>query len=387
MSNSPLHIAHFVHSFATGGLENGIVNLINMLPAAEYKHTIICITNHDKEFFSRITSGNVQIIDLNKPPGKGIAWLVSCWKLLRKLRPDVCHTRNLSALEAQIPAFLSGVSYRIHGEHGWDISDIGGISRKNQVIRTLLKPLVNEYVALSLESVGYLRNKIQVKNEKINHICNGVDVNKFTTERGCLILPKDFSDSSSLIFGTVGRLAEVKNQTFLLRAFLQFWKNNADIQQNLKLVIVGDGVLLDSLKAMLVGSDAESAVWFAGRRDDVADLMKQFDVFVLPSLAEGISNTLLEAMATGLPIIATNVGGNEELILPAHKLSNIVDVNNVNQLVNAMSLYLNEQAKKENEVVREHCVENFSLETMVSKYHGLYQKKKLNKHKLVRNHK
>lgn len=376
---SSIHIAHVVYSFATGGLENGVVNLINRLPRDKYRHTVVCVTDHDAAFFSRITAGNTSIVNLNKPPGKGLGWLLACWKLFFRIKPDICHTRNLSALEAQIAAFMSGVSYRIHGEHGWDITDIGGVSRKNQMFRKILKPLVNEYVALSLESVEYLQSKIKVKREKINHICNGVDVNKFTTDNHSSVLPQGFSDSSSIIFGTVGRLAEVKNQTFLLEAFLQLWKNNAHVQTKLKLVIVGEGVLLDKLKTMLIGSGAINSVWFAGRRSDVADVMKQLDVFVLPSLAEGISNTLLEAMATGLPIIATNVGGNEELMLPAHKLSHIVAVNNVDELTKAMSLYINEQLKKESEVVRKHCIENFSLETMVNKYHDLYQNNKLKK--------
>lgn len=370
----PIHVVHVVYSFSTGGLENGVVNLINRLPKEQYKHTIVCVTGHDEMFFSRITTGNTKIVNLNKPPGKGLGWLVTCWQIFRKIKPDICHTRNLGTVEAQIAAFMSGVSYRIHGEHGWDISDIGGVSRKNQFIRIFLRPLISEYVALSLESVDYLQHKIKVKSRKINHICNGVDVNKFTPGRNYSLLPKGFSNSDSVVFGTVGRLAEVKNQSFLLQAFLQLWQNNADLQGKLKLVIIGDGILLAKLKAMLVGSGAEHAVWFSGQRSDIADLMKQLDVFVLPSLAEGISNTLLEAMATGLPIIATRVGGNEELIMPAHKQSHLVEVNCVDKLTNAMSLYVNGQASKESELVRGHCVGNFSLATMVNKYHKLYQK-------------
>jgi len=142
------HIAHVVHSFAVGGLENGVVNLINQLPLEHYRHTIICVTDHDPEFFARIKTNNVQIIDLYKPQGKGVVWLYKCWKLLRELKPDICHSRNLNALEAQLPAFFAGVPVRIHGEHGWDVNDLGGCNLKYQKLRRVLKLLIPQYIAL-----------------------------------------------------------------------------------------------------------------------------------------------------------------------------------------------------------------------------------------------
>jgi sugar transferase (PEP-CTERM/EpsH1 system associated) len=373
----PIHIAHVVYSFATGGLENGVVNIINRLPEHEYIHSIICITDHDKEFFNRITVANVEIYDLDKPAGKGISWLFKCWRLLKKLKPDICHSRNLNALEAQLAAFLAGVSTRTHGEHGWDVSDLGGSNVKYQKLRKFFRPFIHQYIALSLEAKNYLLEKIGVQESKINHICNGVDVSKFKPNKNRSLLPRDFTDDDSLIFGTVGRLAEVKNQTFLVSSFLELWQQIPEKQNNLKLVIIGDGVLMPKLKTMVAAADANRAVWFAGRRDNVSELMNQFDVFVLPSLAEGISNTLLEAMASGLPYIATDVGGNADLVLPQHKNSHIVEVNNNKQLISAMQIYVDSPDKllKEIEQVRSHCVENFSLAGMVEKYHQFYQKK------------
>lgn len=101
VSSKPAHIVHIVYAFSTGGLENGVVNIINRLPEEYYRHTIVCVTGHDDDFFARITRKNVDIVDLNKPAGNGVAWLYHCWKLLRKLKPDICHSRNLSAYSAQ----------------------------------------------------------------------------------------------------------------------------------------------------------------------------------------------------------------------------------------------------------------------------------------------
>jgi len=377
LSNKPTHIVHIVYAFATGGLENGVVNIINRLPEEKYRHTIVCVTGHDKNFFSRIINKNTEVIDLEKPAGKGIAWLFDCWKLLRKLKPDICHSRNLSALEAQLSAFLAGVPYRIHGEHGWDVNDLGGSNKKYQLLRRLFKPFIHQYVALSREAVNYLTAKIKVQPDNINHICNGVDVDKFKPSKNRGLLPEKFAENDSLIFGTVGRLAQVKNQTLLVSAFISLWKQQSKIQDKLRLVIIGDGVLLPQLKKMVASAGVEHAVWFAGRRDDVAQLMQQIDVFVLPSLAEGISNTLLEAMASGLPYIATNVGGNADLILPHHAKTHIVNVNEEKQLVNAMVQYIDnpKELVKDSELVRSHCHKNFSLAGMVHNYHQLYQKK------------
>ncbi|MCW8834182.1 MAG: glycosyltransferase, partial [Colwellia sp.] len=220
-------------------------------------------------------------------------------------------------------------------------------------------------------------DKIHVKQQKIHHICNGVDIDKFSPNKNRELLPEGFACGDSLIFGTVGRLAQVKNQTLLVAAFLSLWQQEAQLQDKLRLVIIGDGILLPQLKDMVASAGAERAVWFAGRRDNVAQLMQQLDVFVLPSLAEGISNTLLEAMATGLPYIATNVGGNADLVLPQHAHSHIVDVNDEKQLVRAMSQYVNAKAQlvEDSELVRSHCQKNFSLAVMVNNYHQLYQKK------------
>lgn len=371
-----IHIAHVVYSFATGGLENGVVNLINRLPSDEYHHSIICITDHDVEFFQRITNDNVDIFDLNKPSGKNPWWLVKCWQLLRSIRPDICHSRNLNALEAQLPAWLAGVKCRIHGEHGWDVSDLGGSNVKYQNIRKLFKPFVQQYIGLSSESIDYLIHKIGVATTKVNHICNGVDVDKFTQNVEAANLPESFLGNDKVIFGTVGRLADVKNQDYLLTAFITLWRNNPQFQHKMRLIIVGEGGLRGRLTQMINDEQLDDVVWLAGLRKDIPQLMSAMSVFVLPSLAEGISNTLLEAMASGLPVIATRVGGNPDLIMPQHQQSHLVPVNQPEKLAEAMLHYLDspEQLAHDSELARQHCLNHFSIATMVESYHQLYQK-------------
>jgi len=96
--HSPPLVAHVIYALTTGGLENGLVNIINRSPAGRYRHVIICITGAD-EFAQRITAGGVEVIELNKREGHDLGFYWRLWRLFRKLRPDIIHSRNLAALE------------------------------------------------------------------------------------------------------------------------------------------------------------------------------------------------------------------------------------------------------------------------------------------------
>ena len=372
------HIAHVLYSFATGGLENGVVNIINRLPKGKYRHSIICVSDYDEQFYQRITVEDVAIYKLNKKPGKGAKWLLDCWHLLKALKPDVVHTRNLSAIEAQLPAFFSHARLRIHGEHGWDTNDIGGINKKYQWVRRFFKPLIHQYIGLSLEACSYLKDTIGVNSARINHICNGVDVEKFTPGGDATVLPSQFNEADNIIFGTVGRFAEVKNQLFLVDGFIALCNKFPEEKHKFRLALVGDGSLRVALENKVAKAGLEEQVWFTGLRSDIPQLLNNFDVFVLPSLAEGISNTILESMASGVPVIATHVGGNKELLPPEMAESHLVEVNNIEQLTNAMAQYINNNEKLTHNkaIARAHCVEKFSIEHMVNQYHLVYQRKK-----------
>ena len=112
------------------------------------------------------------------------------------------------------------------------------------------------------------------------------------------------------VIGTVGRLDPIKDQATLVAAFSRLVARH----DSLRLLLVGDGPCRRSLEEQVARLELDDRVTFLGRRDDVSELLRAMDVFVLPSLAEGASNTILEAMATGVPVVATRVGGNPELI-------------------------------------------------------------------------
>lgn len=311
----PPKIVHIIYSLGTGGLENGLVNIINRSPPERYRHVIVCLTDAT-DFAKRITAPNVEVIQLHKKPGHDWGLYFRLLKVLFSLSPDIVHTRNLTSLEMQaLTLLLPGVK-RVHGEHGRDVNDLDGTNKKYNYLRKFLRFFIHRYITVSKDLECWLKETINVPEPKVRQIYNGVDSEKFHPNQLLReqVTPGGFLPGNSIVIGTVGRIAEVKNQKLLVDGVKRLVEIRPELKESLRLVLVGDGPLYDSLQAYISEIGISDLVWMAGDRDDIPHLMQLMDIFVLPSLAEGISNTVLEAMATGLPIIATNVGGNPELI-------------------------------------------------------------------------
>jgi len=378
-TTSPVHIAHLVWHFSTGGLENGLVNLINHLPAKQFQHSIITLTGYDSEFAARIQTDNVSLYSLNKAQGHDWGTFSRLNALLKQIRPDVLHSRNLATLELQTIGWWQNVPCRLHGEHGWDSHDIGGCNKKNRLIRRLFKPFVQRVVCLSAEAERYLTDIIRYDSARVERICNGVDTLKSANASAAKLQLPAASQNAQLVFATVGRLATVKNQTLLLQAFALLLQHYPLYRNRCALVIVGDGPCRAELETLSARLQLTGFVLFTGNRQDIPQLMQRFDVFVLPSLAEGISNTLLEAMAAGTPVIATAVGGNADLLPKALHSSNLVPSNQPEPLMQAMLRYLQQPDALATDaaLVQNHCHQHFSLDTMVQKYRKLYEMKRM----------
>lgn len=374
MSEVPL-IAHVVYRFDVGGLENGVVNLINRIPEDRYRHLVIALTEYTD--FRRRLRREIPLYALHKRPGYDLALYRRLWRLLRRLRPDIIHTRNLNALEAQLPAWLAGVPGRVHGEHGWDVHDLDGASRKYCAWRKLFRPFVHRYVPLSCHLADYLRDRVGVPEERIERICNGVDSDRFRPDpagRRDLPVP-GFARVDSFVIGTVGRMESVKDQTTLARAFVQLVQDSGAEGARLRLVMIGDGSLRPEVERILGEAGLLGQAWLPGGRDDVAALMRGFDVFVLPSLNEGISNTILEAMASGLPTVATSVGGNGELVQEG-ETGFLVPRSDPPAMAAALRRYWTNASLRRvhGQAARERVEREFSLAVMVEKYTAVYDR-------------
>ena len=367
-------IVHVIYRLDVGGLENGLVNVINGLPDGQFRHVIICLTNYT-DFHKKIRP-DVELIALNKRPGNDLGMYWRLFKVFRRLRPDILHTRNLAALEAQLPAWLAGVKHRIHGLHGWDVSAANAVSGKHLKLYQLMDFLVQRYIPLSDELERFLFEQVSIKRVKSTKICNGVDTQRFVP--GSIsrrqILPEGFLPETGMLVGTVGRLESVKNQLLLVEGFIEVLERDPRLKQTVRLMLVGDGSMREAIELRIHDAGIADYVWMTGSRNDVAELMAALDVFILPSKAEGISNTILEAMATALPVVATDVGGNAQLVVD-NETGFIIPSEAVSELADRLQQYVGDEnlLKQQARAGRLRAEELFSLEHMVSQYQAVYE--------------
>lgn len=377
MTTSAPLIVHIVYRFGVGGLENGIVNLVNGMPWRRWRHAIVALTDVAAEFAQRIERQDVRCIALGKRPGHLVRDYPRLYRLFKDLDPAIVHTRNLAALEAVVPAWAAGVPVRIHGEHGWDMQDPAGRRRRYRAVRRFYRRFVNRYIPLSRHLEEYLEQQVGIAPERIAQIYNGVDTDRFRPSReGRSAIPGcPFGEPDEWLVGTVGRMEAIKDPLVLARAFVRVRQLEPAAAKHMRLVFVGDGALRSEARQLLEQAGVGDRVWFAGERADVPEIMRGLDCFVLPSLAEGVSNTILEAMASGLPVVATRVGGNSEL-LESGMTGTLVPPANSEALAQAMLGYCNDRstARRHAKAAQRVVLDRYSLTRMVSEYVKVYER-------------
>ena len=375
-------IVQVVHRLDVGGLENGVVNLVNRIPADRYRCTIVCLAGYSDEFRRRIHRDDVEVLSLDKKPGKDLPMYGRMWRELRRVRPAVVHTRNLGTVDMQWVAAAAGVPARIHGEHGWEASDPEGLNRKSLRIRRACRPVIHRYVPMSRDLARWLEQQVGVAPSRIRQLYNGVDTRLFTPHgalpadlpwRGMESAARAGTGNSSFVVGTVGRLDPVKDQGTLLRAVRRLIDGRPELAGILRVVLAGEGPMRAQLEGLARELGIDDRTWFAGRRDDTPAVLRTLDAFVLPSINEGISNTILEAMATGLPVFATRVGGNPELV--ANGVTGaLFGRGDVDELASLLAKCLSDPGTRacQGRAGRDRAERNFSIEAMINGYISLY---------------
>ena len=363
-------VVHLVYRLDFGGLETVLAECVNGMPAERYRHAIVCLTDYTA-FSKKITQPGVQIHALHKPPGPALGTHVKLWKLLRTLRPTILHTYNLAAIEYAFTAAMAGVPIRIHAEHGRDLSDPEGKNRKHNLLRRLLIPFIDCFVPVSRDLKLWLGTVIGVPDTKNRLINNGVDTARFQPRDKSANPPA--ADTRLFIVGTVGRIQDIKNHQGLVRAFARLRELLPTRAASLRLQIIGDGPLMDTLQAQVAASGFSDQVWLAGSRTDIAALMQKFSVFVLPSFAEGTPVTLLEAMAIGLPVVASAVGGIPDVVADGRS-GTLAVATDIDAIANAMATYCRqpELADAHGTAGRQIVEIQYSMAAMLSHYTALY---------------
>jgi sugar transferase (PEP-CTERM/EpsH1 system associated) len=365
-------IVHLIHSLDMGGLENGLINLINQMPPERYRHVIVCLKDFSN-FHQRIKVEGVEIIALHKREGKDWPHYLRLYRTLKRLHPALIHTRNLASIEGQLMALAAGIKLRVHSEHGRDWADVDGKNHKSRWLRRLLRPLVGHFIAVSRDLQRWLIDSIGAPPARVTQINNGVDSLQFHPRLGpaATVGPDGFLCEDAFVIGSVGRMVEAKDFATLVRAFILLV---ADGQwPRLRLMIIGDGPCRSQCLALLQEAGLAKMAWLPGARDDIAQLMRSMDLFVLPSLTEGSSNTILEAMASGLPVVATAVGGNVDLVQPG-RTGALVAPLAPQLLALAIEDYcrIPDLAEQHGQLARKVVLSRYSLPAMLDGYLAVY---------------
>lgn len=363
-------VVHLTYALDFGGLEVLLVECINCMPAHKYRHAVVCLTRYS-DFVRKITQPGVEVYALEKPPGLGLGTHVKLWKLLRRLRPTLLHTYNLAAMEYAFTAACAGVPIRVHAEHGRDASDPEGKNPKHNFLRRRLAPFIDRYVPVSDDLQRWLDQVVAIAPRKIALIKNGVDTERFATQ--AVEASASPWQAGDFVIGTVARVQDVKHHKGLVQAFIELRALLPQHAGRLRLSIIGDGPLLPSVKAQVAAAGLDDVVWLPGARSDIAALMHSFSLFALPSLAEGTPVSLLEAMACGLPVVASNVGGIPEVIQDGEQGS-LVPAADSAALAAAIARYVQDPAlaARHGRAARERIEQRYSMQAMLAAYTGLY---------------
>jgi glycosyltransferase involved in cell wall biosynthesis len=292
---------------------------------------------------------------LEVPPGLRLGLVPRLAWLFRRWKPDVVHTHNTKPLVYAGPAArLAGVRSLIHTRHGQRF----GADRSQTALFRLAARLADRVICVSHDSA---RLSVQegIAARKVGTVWNGIDVDRFA-----YLGPAD--DGPAVM---VGRLSPEKDVDNLLRATALVAGQRPDF----RLEVAGDGPCMPALRQAAAELGLDRNVTFLGEVRDVPALLARAGFFVLPSLTEGISLTLLEAMARGLPVIATRVGGNPEVVVDG-ETGVLVPPSDPGQLAQAILHLLPdlEGRRRMGLAGRKRVEEFFSVRRMVAEYEACY---------------
>ncbi|EIM02179.1 sugar transferase [Rhodanobacter thiooxydans] len=373
MNARPL-IVHVLYRLDTGGMERVVVSLINATHD-RYRHAVIALTGCGA-LRHEIEHAVTACVSLGKKPGKDWSCYFRFWRALRALKPDLVQTYNIGTLDLAPLVKLAGVRRLVHAEHGRDAADPHGDNRTYHRLRRWMAPLVERYVAVSPDLRAWLTQRVGIRSSKVTYIANGIDTVPFDVPRlrfGARTLLGGFAPPGTMLVGNVARLDKVKDHAGLLLAFKLLREECESGNAACRLIIAGDGPQRGELEQQIVRLGLTETVRLLGNRSDVAQLLAECDVFALSSVAEGMPITLLEAMAAGLPVVATDVGGVASVIEDG-VTGTLVPPGDPHALAAALHFYVADEPlrRRHGDAGRARVAAHFSLRSMVSAYVALY---------------
>lgn len=367
----PLRVLHVLNRLDTGGTEHVVLSLLEELDAQIFEQQL-CVTRGFNSELVRARGLAREPYVAGKVDGGNQLLVFRLARIMRTARPHIVHSRNWGAIEAIFAARIARVPIVIHSEHGYEVDMAAGLPKRRRLLRRGAYPLADAVFAVSDELRNYHAKQAWIPPGRIRVISNGVDTKRFSPRRAMrsAIRQKLGLSADSFVVGSVGRMVAIKDYATLLAAA----ESVASRGGNVQVLLAGSGPELERHRAAVArSSELAGRVSFLGTAKDIPEVMNAMDVFVLPSLLEGMSNTILEAMACGLPVVATSVGGNPELVEDGVSgwLFGPRNASDLAMRIEQLASH-GEMLRKFGAAARDRVVNRFSLDRMISSYQSLY---------------
>lgn len=363
---------HVVDHLGKGGLENGLVNLIEHLDPTRFEHVVYAIRRLGPNA-DRLSANGIQVICQGKKDTDSIIQLRALARGIRQVRPDIVHSRNWAAVEAVPAARCFHGCAVVHSEHGLERDAGANEPWRRNWFRRLAYELADRVLSVSYHLRDLHARRTGFAADRISVIHNGVDGQRFFPDQGMRRAARQelgIADGEFCI-GCVGNLLPVKDHATVLKALEALW---TDLKA-WRLLIVGEGPERAALERFIRDHpDWKARVTLLGTSTRIPELLNALDLYVLPSIAEGISNSLLEAMSSGLPVIATDTGGNTEVVTDGKSgfLFPVGDFRRLRELI--LMLHADDELRRElGQGARLRVEEEFSIDSMVFKYDQIYE--------------
>lgn len=365
---TPIRILHVIHGLPYGGLENGVINLANHLPHPTFEQGICCLDQRG-EMADRLPAW-VPVWVLNRKRHNIGLWFRLA-KLIREWQPAIIHCRNWNSwLDAVMGRLLSGQRCRlVWSFHGFAAHD--DFPPRRRIASRILARLSDHLAAVCHDTAKRFGQATGIDPERFAVLYNGTDLDRFQPGdkqaiRQDLGLPEE-----ACIAITVASLVPIKNHGTLLQAIARLPE---EATRDSLFVWLGDGAERGALLQQAGHLGLEARILMPGKSDRVADYLAAADLFILPSRLEGMSNAIIEAMASGLPVLAGSVGGNPELVVHEDTglLVNPLDADDMAQALDRL-LTTSDLRKCLGQAARRRAEQLFSLPAMMRSYGDFYR--------------
>lgn len=364
-----MHITHVVENLDRGGLERMVIELVKLQQRQGHACQVICLFERGA-LAHELDAAGIDVRACGKRQGLDLRALGRLRRWLLDHGTEVMHTHNAVAhYQAVLAAVGLGLRQVVNTRHGMGVNRRA--ARREWLYRRAMAGTDTVVTVCEAARSDAIRRGI-VPRHKSTVVPNGIALERFSPASHAMaerLAHRLRLPVRTQLIGSVGRLNWTKDQVTLIRAFRQVQLCRPDTA----LLLIGDGELREQLRQCAIDERVAGAVHFLGDRDDVRELLQGLDLFVLSSLSEGYSMALLEAAAAGLPIVATEVGGNGEIVRNG-RTGTLVPAGDPAQLAEAMLALLREprRAHRLGDAAREWVQQHGSLDAMALRYNRLY---------------